>query len=121
MANKPLPLGQLIADIAEEADVPKNTARSVLESFVEVMLGEIEEGYPVSLPGIMKIYPAARGPQKARMGRNPATGEALEIAAQPASIQVRVRVLKDLKSAAPSIKSEAGKELLAEYKGKNKK
>ena len=50
-----------------------------------------------TLPGLMKIKSVKRPATKKRMGRNPATGEEIEIAAKPASVRVRVTPLKRLK------------------------
>lgn len=45
----------------------------------------------------VKIRRVKKPARKARMGRNPATGEAMKIAAKPASTVVRVTALKALK------------------------
>lgn len=50
-----------------------------------------------ALPGLLKIRSVKRPATKKRMGRNPATGEAVEIAAKPATTKVRVTPLKRLK------------------------
>ena len=47
--------------------------------------------------GLMSIKSAKRPAQKKRMGRNPATGEEIEIPAKPASVRARVTPLKGLK------------------------
>ncbi len=51
-----------------------------------------------TLPGLLKVRAVKRPATKKRMGRNPATGEEIVIAAKPASIRVRVSALKRLKS-----------------------
>ena len=45
----------------------------------------------------VKIRRVKKPARKARMGRNPATGEPMKIAAKPASTVVRVTALKALK------------------------
>jgi hypothetical protein len=47
----------------------------------------------------VRVKPA----QKKRSGRNPATGEEITIAAKPASVDVRARVLARAKGALPSV------------------
>jgi nucleoid DNA-binding protein len=49
------------------------------------------------LPGLLKIKTAKRPASKKRMGRNPATGKEMVIAAKPASMRVKVTPLKKLK------------------------
>jgi nucleoid DNA-binding protein len=48
-------------------------------------------------PGLMKIKRVQKPATKARMGRNPATGEPMKIAAKPARTVVKVLALKGLK------------------------
>ena len=48
---------------------------------------------------MVRVKPA----QKARMGRNPATGEAIKVAAKSASVDVRARPLAKAKAGLPSV------------------
>ena len=49
------------------------------------------------MPGLLKIRSVKRPATKARMGRNPATGEEITIAAKPAHNVIRLSALKALK------------------------
>ncbi len=52
------------------------------------------------LPGLAKIAVRKKPATKARMGRNPATGEPMMFKAKPASKKVKITPLKNLKEAA---------------------
>ncbi|MER5390090.1 HU family DNA-binding protein [Saccharopolyspora oryzae] len=70
---------QLVTDIAENVDVPKATAQRVLEAVGLIVGEQLENGDEIALPGIGKFKVAER---PARTGRNPSTGESIEIAAK---------------------------------------
>lgn len=68
----------LIAKIAEESGDSKATVERVLNSLGSVSAAELLGDGEVPLPGLGKLKAEER---KARMGRNPRTGEPLQIAA----------------------------------------
>ena len=82
---------QLINYIAEEAEVPRKTAVRMLEALGEVAYKEAKQGF--TIPGLGKLVLMNR---KARMGRNPATGEAIKI---PAKKVLKFRIAKAAKDA----------------------
>jgi nucleoid DNA-binding protein len=51
----------------------------------------------VTVPGLLKIKRAETPAKPARQGRNPQTGETIQIPAKPKSTTVRARALKALK------------------------
>ena len=71
----------------------KKQAKEVYESFAEMIRAALKKGYKIPLPGIGKIQVRKT---KARMGRNPATGEAIKIKAKK---RVRLTPSKALKDA----------------------
>ena len=84
-------LKHIAAEIAEKHEMPKNQAQGVLDSFVELLGKKLRKGDKIRVPSLGIFVVAKRA---ARMGRNPATGEAIKI---KASKKVRFRVAKDLK------------------------
>jgi len=79
-----------IADyIAKKADVKKKVAVQILEDMAALAYKEAKNAF--TLPGIGKLVLVNR---KARMGRNPQTGEAIKI---PAKRVVKFRVAKACK------------------------
>ena len=84
---------ELIAKVAESADLDKAQAGRVVESVLDAVSTALKGGEKVSLQslGIFEISDRA-----ARQGRNPATGEAIQIAA---SKSVKFRPSKGLKDA----------------------
>ena len=69
---------ELIERIAEEADVPTSEAQKHFEAFERVVTETLKGGEEVRITGFGKFSVKER---KAREGRNPQTGEKIEIAA----------------------------------------
>lgn len=90
---KTMTKSQLVRHLADKADVPKKTAGALLEELVNTAVKETKSKGTFVVPGIGKLRKAHR---KARMGRNPQTGEPIKI---PAKTVVRFRVSKTCKEA----------------------
>ena len=84
---------QVVAYLAEQVELPKKTVATLLESLVTLATKEAKATGQFVVPGLGKAVKAAR---KARMGRNPQTGEAIKI---PAKTVVRFRLAKAFKDA----------------------
>jgi DNA-binding protein HU-beta len=82
---------QLINHIADEAEVPRKTAVRMLEALSEAAYKEAKKGF--TIPGLGKLVLVQR---KARIGRNPATGQAIKI---PAKKVLKFRIAKAAKDA----------------------
>lgn len=88
---KAITKAQLVARLADKAKITKGTATAVLEELTSLAAKEAKNGF--TLPGIGKVVLVNR---KARMGRNPQTGQPIKI---PAKRVVRIRIAKALKDA----------------------
>ena len=88
---KAMTKSQLVAKLAEKASLTKKAASDILEFIAEVAYKEAKNTF--TLPGIGKLVLVQR---KARMGRNPATGETIKIKAKKV---VKFRVAKAAKDA----------------------
>ncbi|MBO6633338.1 HU family DNA-binding protein [Parvibaculum sp.] len=88
-----VPMSKLIAELAEKHDMSKKAATELFSDFVELTVKNLKKGNKVRLTGLGILQVRKRA---ARMGRNPATGEAIKI---KASKKVAFRVAKDLKEA----------------------
>ena len=84
---------QVVAHLAEKADIHKKAASAVLEEMVSLATKECKSGGQFVIPGLGKAVKANR---KARMGRNPQTGEPIKI---PAKTVVKFRLSKSFKDA----------------------
>jgi DNA-binding protein HU-beta len=91
MAAKALSKSQIAAAIAEKASIPKKTAVEILEHIADLAYKNAKNSF--TLPGLGKLVLVNR---KARLGRNPATGESIKI---PAKKVVKFRVAKAAKDA----------------------
>jgi len=82
---------ELIQALSETAGSDRKSAKMFLEGLTTVVEQTIKKGGEVPMKGLGKFKVVKR---KARMGRNPATGEAIKI---PAKTVVRFTVAKALK------------------------
>ena len=88
---KALSKSQIAAAVAEKNGLTKKQAVEILESIVDLAYKNAENSF--TLPGLGKLVLVNR---KARMGRNPATGATIKIAAKRV---VKFRVAKAAKDA----------------------
>jgi nucleoid DNA-binding protein len=94
---------QLIAAVADRSQLSKADAKRVLAALDEVILDELGNAQKVRISGLVQLTVRVKPAQKKRKGRNPATGEEIEIAAKPASVDLRARPLARAKAALPSV------------------
>ncbi|HZJ95032.1 MAG TPA: HU family DNA-binding protein [Thiopseudomonas sp.] len=83
---------ELISEIAESTDSTKVHIRHVLEQLSQVVNDALDNDGEITLPGIGKLKVAER---KARAGRNPQTGEAIQIPAKKVIKLVAAKALLD--------------------------
>ncbi len=86
-------LKQIAADLAGRHEMPKRQAETMLNEMVEMVVKNLKKGSRIRIGGLGILQVKKRA---ARMGRNPATGEAIKI---KASKKVAFRALKELKEA----------------------
>ena len=84
---------ELIAAVAEAAEVSKKDSEKVLKAFVDVVTEELKKGEKVQLVGFGTFEVAERAE---RTGRNPQTGKDIVI---PASKSPKFKAGKALKDA----------------------
>jgi DNA-binding protein HU-beta len=82
---------QTLTRLSEVTDMTKKDVAGVIEALVQLAYQEAKNGFTV--PGLGKLVLKNR---KARMGRNPATGEAISI---PAKTVLKFRIAKAAKDA----------------------
>ncbi|APQ67102.1 HU family DNA-binding protein [Coxiella burnetii] len=84
---------ELIEVIAQSADISKNAAGRALDAFVDSVTKSLQEGEDVVLVGFGSFTTSQRA---ARTGRNPQTGDTMQI---PAATVARFKAGKKLKDA----------------------
>lgn len=95
---KPLSKSEILNALAENTGMSRKEVGTVIEALEELIKENVSGGPGVfNMPGLLKIYVHTRPASKERMGRNPATGEEMVIAARPAKKVVKARPLKKLK------------------------
>jgi len=88
---KALTKGQIVTAVAEATEITKKQAAEVIAALVGLAYKNAKNSF--TLPGLGKLVLVNR---KARMGRNPATGETIKIKAKRV---VKFRVAKACKDA----------------------
>jgi len=66
----------LVRKLAEVGEVTNKQSRAILDQLSEIAVSEVKKNGVFVLPGIGRLV---RVDRKARLGRNPATGEAIKI------------------------------------------
>src|SRR5215212_170991 len=92
-SNRPVTIKHLAATLAEEHDLTKRAGEAILTDLVGLMTKHLKKGEKIRISGLGILQVKRRA---ARMGRNPATGEAIKI---KASKKVAFRPSKELKLA----------------------
>ena len=92
-ATATVTLKHIAAALAEANELSKRQAEAVLNGMVDHVVKSLKKGSKIRIAGLGILSVRKRA---ARMGRNPATGEAIKI---KASKKVAFRVAKDLKEA----------------------
>jgi DNA-binding protein HU-beta len=87
---KPMTKSKIVAALAEQMDLPKKTVAAFLEAVASMAHKEAKNGF--TIPGVGKLV--VRN-YKARMGRNPQTGEAIKISARRRLKFVVAKAAKD--------------------------
>ena len=91
MAGKPLTKAQVVTTLSEKLDITKKDVNNFLDTLNDLAYKETKKNGAFTLPGMGKLVLVKR---KARMGRNPATGEEIKIKAKTV---VKFRVAKACK------------------------
>ena len=78
MVGKTMNKSELIDALASKSEVSKKKATTMLDAFVSTVTGALSDGDQIVLPGFGTF---SIGLRAARKGRNPKTGEEIEIKA----------------------------------------
>jgi DNA-binding protein HU-beta len=89
---------QLVRHLAEKHELSNKQIAALMESFADVAIKETKKNGVFVVPGLGRLVKSAR---KARIGRNPQTGEAIKI---PAKTVVKFRVAKAVKDVIAPVK-----------------
>jgi len=84
---------EFLVKVADESKVAKKDVKKVLEAYTSVIVAVLKKDKKVKLPGLGIFAVKHRA---ARIGRNPMTGEQIQI---PAKKVVKFRVAKEVKTA----------------------
>ena len=97
---------ELAEHIATEHDISKPQAKMVVEAVLRDIIETAKKGEEVSIPGFGKFKVGSR---EARHGRNPATGETIQIAASKKLAFTPAKQVRDAMNPAPAEPAAKGK------------
>lgn len=92
-AQPTITLKHIAADLAEKHDLQKKQTNLVLEDLITHIVKNLKKGNRIRISGLGILQVKKRA---ARTGRNPATGETIQI---PAKKKIAFRAAKELKEA----------------------
>lgn len=100
-AQKGRSRGDTLNAIAGATGLSRKEVSSVVDALTEIVKADLGKKGPgvFKFNGLLKMTTVIKPATKARMGRNPFTGEEVMFKAKPASRKVRVRALKTLNEA----------------------
>jgi nucleoid DNA-binding protein len=105
MALPMLTQTELVDEVVDRSGWSRADVKAFLAHLSDVVAENVSAGNRVRVAGV-QIEPKLKASRKARMGRNPQTGEAVQIAAQPASVKLKAKIVKPLADAElPSVQS----------------
>ena len=84
---------ELVAEVAEKSGMSQSAVNGVLDALFQVFESSVAQGETVTIPGWLSVE---RTDRAARTGRNPQTGESIEI---PAGHGVKLSAGSKLKAA----------------------
>ncbi|MFM7898594.1 MAG: HU family DNA-binding protein [Actinomycetota bacterium] len=84
---------ELINAVALHSGVERKVAKAVIEGTVDVILANVAKGEIVNISGFAKFFKKKR---PARIGRNPATGEQIQIKAKTVAKITALKGFKDI-------------------------
>ena len=94
-ASQDMTRSDLVEQLAERfGQLTQRDADSAVKTILEAMGDSLVRGHRIEIRGFGSFSVTHRPP---RMGRNPRTGEAMEIPPRPARTTIRLRALKGLK------------------------
>ncbi len=88
---------EIITQISEKTDLTKKDVGAVFDELNAIIKKSLRSASEFSMPGLMKVRVVKKPATKARLGKNPFTGEEIMIKAKPARKTVKVTALKGLK------------------------
>jgi len=100
MTGKAATKSSIYQKVADETGLSRKQVAAVFDSLNHLIKNELGKKGPgvITIPtGLVKIKRVHKPATKARMGRNPLTGEAIQIKAKPPRTVVKALALKSLK------------------------
>ena len=102
--KKAMTKSEVFAEIADATGFAKKEVAAVFDELAVIVERHIKKGSPgqFTLPGLLKVRTVKKPARKAQKGvPNPfKPGELMDVAAKPASVQVKIRPLKKIKEMA---------------------
>jgi nucleoid DNA-binding protein len=95
--------------LAEKHEIPKKQAKEILEDLFDLINAGVMRGERVPLGKMGKVFVKVKPATKARIGRNPITGEEIKIPAKKATMVPKFTFTKNFKTEALKAKIKESK------------
>lgn len=96
-------MSELVAAVAVRNGMNRQDVRRVINDFIDLIRRGVLSGRRVPLGGLGKLFLKRRAMSRARLGRNPATGEEITISAKPERLVPGFKASRSLKQEASRI------------------
>jgi DNA-binding protein HU-beta len=90
---------ELAKIVAKKVGYTNEAAMLTVDALAEAIVDAVREGHDVIIGGVIRIKTVATKARPARPGRNPKTGEVIQIPAKPAGKKVKVSAMGALRKA----------------------
>jgi len=97
-------MSSIVSYVAKKNRISKRFTKAVIEDFIEAVERGVLSGERVPIGRLGRIFLKARSPRKARIGRNPQTGEEITIAAKPRTLVPKISFSKHFKQKATIVR-----------------
>jgi nucleoid DNA-binding protein len=93
-------MSSMVSHIAKQNGITNRCARAVIEHFIDAVEKGVLSGARVPIGRLGKVFLKTMPPRKARIGRNPRTGEQITIAARPRTLVPKISFSRRFKEKA---------------------
>ena len=99
LAGKAATKSEILQSLSTGTGLSRKQVAGVFDEITKLIKRDLGKKGPgvFTLPGLLKLKRVVKPATKARMGKNPFTGEAMMIKAKPARTAVKAMALKNLK------------------------
>lgn len=97
-------MSSMVSRVAKINNISRRRAKAVIDDFLDTVEQGVLSGARVPIGRLGRLFLKEKGPRKARIGRNPQTGEEITISAKPRSLVPRISFGREFKRKATIVR-----------------